>query len=57
LQSAPLAVADILGREPLIGTQPMKAQLVDSIRPGDWIYEIKFDATAIEPALPLKARK
>jgi ATP-dependent DNA ligase len=21
----------------------MKAQLVDSIRPGDWIYEIKFD--------------
>jgi bifunctional non-homologous end joining protein LigD len=23
--------------------EPMKAQLVDSIRPGDWIYEIKFD--------------
>jgi bifunctional non-homologous end joining protein LigD len=21
----------------------MKAKLVDSIRPGDWIYEIKFD--------------
>ena len=21
----------------------MKAQLVDSIRPGDWVYEIKFD--------------
>jgi bifunctional non-homologous end joining protein LigD len=21
----------------------MKAQLVDSTRPGDWIYEIKFD--------------
>jgi ATP-dependent DNA ligase len=21
----------------------MKAQPVDSIRPGDWIYEIKFD--------------
>jgi bifunctional non-homologous end joining protein LigD len=21
----------------------MKAQLVDSIRPGDWLYEIKFD--------------
>jgi bifunctional non-homologous end joining protein LigD len=21
----------------------MKTQLVDSIRPGDWIYEIKFD--------------
>ncbi len=21
----------------------MKAQLVDSMRPGDWIYEIKFD--------------
>jgi ATP-dependent DNA ligase len=23
--------------------EPMKAQLVDSARPGDWIYEIKFD--------------
>jgi bifunctional non-homologous end joining protein LigD len=23
--------------------EPMKAQLVDFIRPGDWIYEIKFD--------------
>jgi bifunctional non-homologous end joining protein LigD len=23
--------------------EPMKAQLVDSIRPGDWLYEIKFD--------------
>jgi bifunctional non-homologous end joining protein LigD len=23
--------------------EPMKAQLVDSIRPGEWIYEIKFD--------------
>jgi bifunctional non-homologous end joining protein LigD len=23
--------------------EPMKAQLVDSFRPGDWIYEIKFD--------------
>jgi bifunctional non-homologous end joining protein LigD len=23
--------------------EPMKAQLVDSIRPGDWVYEIKFD--------------
>jgi ATP-dependent DNA ligase len=23
--------------------EPMKAQLVDSVRPGDWIYEIKFD--------------
>jgi ATP-dependent DNA ligase len=23
--------------------EPMKVQLVDSIRPGDWIYEIKFD--------------
>jgi hypothetical protein len=23
--------------------EPMKAQLVDSIRVGDWIYEIKFD--------------
>jgi bifunctional non-homologous end joining protein LigD len=23
--------------------EPMKAQLVDSIRPGDWICEIKFD--------------
>jgi DNA ligase D-like protein (predicted ligase) len=23
--------------------EPMKAQLFDSIRPGDWIYEIKFD--------------
>ena len=21
----------------------MKAQLVDSIRPGDWVYEMKFD--------------
>jgi bifunctional non-homologous end joining protein LigD len=21
----------------------MKAQLVNSIRPGDWVYEIKFD--------------
>jgi bifunctional non-homologous end joining protein LigD len=23
--------------------EPMKAKLVDSFRPGDWIYEIKFD--------------
>src|SRR3984957_14442338 len=23
--------------------EPMKAKLVDSIPPGDWIYEIKFD--------------
>jgi ATP-dependent DNA ligase len=23
--------------------EPQKAQLVDSIRPGEWIYEIKFD--------------
>jgi bifunctional non-homologous end joining protein LigD len=23
--------------------EPMKATLVDSIRPGDWLYEIKFD--------------
>jgi bifunctional non-homologous end joining protein LigD len=23
--------------------EPMKAQLVDSIRPGDWLYEIKYD--------------
>jgi ATP-dependent DNA ligase len=23
--------------------EPMKAQLVDFIQPGDWIYEIKFD--------------
>jgi ATP-dependent DNA ligase len=23
--------------------EPMKAQLVDSTQPGDWIYEIKFD--------------
>jgi bifunctional non-homologous end joining protein LigD len=23
--------------------EPMKALLVDSIRPGDWVYEIKFD--------------
>jgi bifunctional non-homologous end joining protein LigD len=23
--------------------EPMKAKLVDSIRPGEWIYEIKFD--------------
>src|ERR1700674_2348585 len=23
--------------------EPMKAKLVDAIRPGDWIYEIKFD--------------
>jgi ATP-dependent DNA ligase len=23
--------------------EPMKAQLVDSVRPGDWLYEIKFD--------------
>jgi len=23
--------------------EPMKAQFVDSIRPGDWVYEIKFD--------------
>ena len=23
--------------------EPMKATLVDSIRPGNWIYEIKFD--------------
>jgi bifunctional non-homologous end joining protein LigD len=23
--------------------EPMKAQLVDSVRPGDWLHEIKFD--------------
>ena len=23
--------------------EPMKALLVDSMRPGDWLYEIKFD--------------
>jgi bifunctional non-homologous end joining protein LigD len=23
--------------------EPMQAKLVDSIPPGDWIYEIKFD--------------
>jgi bifunctional non-homologous end joining protein LigD len=23
--------------------EPMQAKLVDSIRPGEWIYEIKFD--------------
>jgi ATP-dependent DNA ligase len=23
--------------------EPMQATLVDSTRPGDWIYEIKFD--------------
>jgi bifunctional non-homologous end joining protein LigD len=23
--------------------EPMQAKLVDSTRPGDWIYEIKFD--------------
>ena len=23
--------------------EPMKAKLVDSVQPGDWIYEIKFD--------------
>jgi bifunctional non-homologous end joining protein LigD len=23
--------------------EPMQAMLVKSIRPGDWIYEIKFD--------------
>jgi hypothetical protein len=23
--------------------EPMKAQLIDSPRPADWIYEIKFD--------------
>ena len=23
--------------------EPMKAKLVDSMRSGDWIYEIKFD--------------
>jgi ATP-dependent DNA ligase len=23
--------------------EPMKAQLADSVRPGDWLYEIKFD--------------
>jgi ATP-dependent DNA ligase len=23
--------------------EPMKAKLIESIRPGDWTYEIKFD--------------
>ena len=23
--------------------EPMNAKLVDSMRPGDWIYEVKFD--------------
>ena len=23
--------------------EPMQAKLVDSMRPGDWLYEVKFD--------------
>jgi hypothetical protein len=43
---APAALPDFV--------EPMKAQLVDSIRPGDWIYEIKFDGYR---ALALRAAK
>jgi ATP-dependent DNA ligase len=25
--------------------EPMKAKLVNSLLPGDWIYEIKFDGS------------
>ena len=43
----PLDVSEVSGRihtAPLPGfVAPMQAMLVDSIRPGDWIYEIKFD--------------
>ena len=40
-------VSEVSGRAPtapLPGfVAPMQALVVDSIRPGDWIYEIKFD--------------
>jgi bifunctional non-homologous end joining protein LigD len=35
VELAPVPVPDFV--------EPMKAQLVDAMRPGDWIYEIKFD--------------
>jgi bifunctional non-homologous end joining protein LigD len=32
--------------------EPMKTELVDSMRPGDWIYEVKFEGY---PALALRS--
>jgi ATP-dependent DNA ligase len=43
----PFDVSEVSGRIPTAPVPdfvaPMQAMLVDSIRPGDWIYEIKFD--------------
>jgi ATP-dependent DNA ligase len=44
----PFEVSEVAGRIPTTTAvpsfvAPMQAMLVDSIRPGDWIYEIKFD--------------
>jgi hypothetical protein len=32
--------------------EPMQAKLVDSIRPGVWIYEIKFDRAMVAAFKP-----
>jgi ATP-dependent DNA ligase len=43
----PFDVSEVTGRIPSARlpcfVAPMQAMLVDSIRPGEWIYEIKFD--------------
>jgi ATP-dependent DNA ligase len=47
VSSRPFNVSEVSGRisaAPVPGfVAPMQAMLVDSIRPGKWIYEIKFD--------------
>jgi hypothetical protein len=37
--------------------EPMKAQLADSVRPGDWLYEIKFDGYRVSNELAVKIGK
>ena len=38
----PVKIIQTVARVPDF-VEPMKARLVDSVRPGSWIYEIKFD--------------
>jgi bifunctional non-homologous end joining protein LigD len=42
-----IGVSELRGKMPATGlppfVDPMKAMLVDSIRSGEWIYEIEFD--------------
>jgi ATP-dependent DNA ligase len=42
-----IGVAKVAGRTPAVPVpdfvEPMQAMLVKTIRPSDWVYEIKFD--------------